>query len=49
MNKPYEPPALETIGTVEELTLQGGFDKVGSAVDQYTPTIPALDGTVFPD
>ena len=49
MTKPYEPPALETIGTVHELTQQGSFDKIGSDADVFTPTIPSLDGTILPD
>jgi hypothetical protein len=48
MTKPYEPPALETIGTVHELTQQG-FDKVGSDADVFTPAIPNLDGRIIPD
>ena len=48
MTKPYEPPTLETIGTVHELTQQQ-LDKVGSAADILTELLPDLDGDIIPE
>lgn len=44
----WETPELVAYDTVVEVTGQS-LDKVGSEIDAYTPTIPALDGEVFPD
>lgn len=44
----YTAPTVRSLGSVEEMTRQQ-FDKIGSAADAYTPAIPTLDGTVFPD
>lgn len=45
----YEAPELTEYGSVEAVTEQGGFDKVGSRVDQYSTSDNNLDGEVFPD
>ena len=45
----WETPELVAYDTVVEVTGDESLDKVGSEIDAYTPTIPALDGEVFPD
>ena len=45
--KDWQRPQLQVLDTVVELT--GSLDKVGSAFDYVTQTIPDLDGDIFPD
>jgi hypothetical protein len=48
MQTQYEPPKLEVIGSVQELTQQD-LDKIGSVADIFTQLIPQLDGEIQPD
>jgi hypothetical protein len=47
LSKPYQPPAVETVGTVAELTEQL-FNKVGNDADTFTPAIPQVVGSLTP-
>jgi hypothetical protein len=42
MKDKYEAPEVRELGSISELT--ESFDKIGSAADFLTPTIPQLDG-----
>ncbi|MEA2126352.1 MAG: hypothetical protein QOI80_3134 [Solirubrobacteraceae bacterium] len=44
----YSAPTVRSLGTVEQLTEQQHFNKIGSATDQYTSNQVPVVGTVVP-
>lgn len=48
MKKHYEAPALDSIGSVSDLT-QANLNKVGLSTDAASQSIPGLNGSIIPD
>lgn len=46
MNERYEPPKIERLGSLHDMTKQ--FNKVGSTPDFITPTNGAIIGSLVP-
>ncbi len=45
----YERPSITVLGTIQELTLGGPFDKIGGTADAFTAEDPEVDGSIVPD